>query len=95
MGNLPLGWQIFFGALPLLVGIIGSAVHIGIKIGGFQQSIVAVRQTQQEMKDALAAHVNADERLFSDLNKTLRSYGDTMNRLLGAFGGKKITLTLD
>ncbi len=95
MGTMPLGWQIFLGGLPLLLTILGAAVHLGIKIGGFQKSIVSVEQTQNEMKVSFAAHIATDERLFSELNKTLRSYGDTLNRLLGAVVGKKITLTLD
>ncbi len=80
--------QILLGTLPLIVAILGAAIHLGMKIGRFEELIHAVSRAQLTFATDLTQHILHDEKLFSDLNTALRGYADSLNRLVGAVTGK-------
>lgn len=79
--------QILLGTFPLILTILAAAIHLGIKIGRFQELLQTVSSAQNTFATELAQHILHDEKLFNDLNAALRGYADSLNRLVGAVTG--------
>ena len=80
--------QIVLGTLPLMLTILGAAIHLGVRIGRFQQALLGVEKIQETIANDLVTHMSHDEKLFGELNSALRGYADSLNRLVGAVTGK-------
>lgn len=85
---MPMIWEIVLGTVPLIIAVLGTAMHLGIRIGRFQQLIEAMGDTQTAIRRDLEAHILLDEKSFAELQVALRAYADSLNRLVGAVTGR-------
>jgi len=60
--------QIVLGTLPLMLTILGAAIHLGVRIGRFQQALLGVEKIQETIANDLVTHMSHDEKLFGELN---------------------------